>query len=346
MNILSNGDFEADWSEERSHRCLMFPVDGTPVEQEIGNIFTPPGWLTWFRHQEGVWSQPECRDSRAKNPDRMHSGNKGFLLFTFSRRHDGGLLQQAEVEPGTRLSLSAWAHAWSNHKDASQPEKFPHPDESRWSEGAGFEPFFAQAGSVQNENLRNFTFWVGIDPTGGTNPFADAVVWGRGAHIYNAFHEVPPVEAVAQAGTVTVFLRSQTLWPFKHNDAYWDDASLDVVEQHHIPLEPLERGKPREPYRRVYVLLPADAGKEWAHAAIEATWERSGYTIGRSADDAGIGDLDQRIVIAVNPEQWGAGEDGTGLEGFYQKHYPGIEYRPVMAETAEVLEQKLRLVHP
>jgi hypothetical protein len=338
MNTLRNGDFEADWSEENSHRCIVFPVGGQPFETQIGNIFTPPGWIAWFHHEEGVWSQPECRDARSKNPDRMHSGEKGFLLFTFHRKHDAGLMQQVDVESGTRLKFSAWAHAWSNHKDPSQPTKYPHPDDSRWSEGAGFQAYFAPEGSVDDDNLRNFTFWVGIDPTGGTNPFADSVVWGRGAHIYNVFHEVPPVETVAQSDTVTVFLRSRTLWPFKHNDAYWDDASMVAVEH---PVLPLDRGKPREQYKRVYVLLSSDAGREWAQAVAEATWNSKGYTIGRSADDAGIGDLDDRTVIAVNPDRWGSGEDGTGLEGFFAKYYPGVKYQPITAATPQELQQLL-----
>lgn len=228
-NLLNNGDFEADWSEEGSHRCLVYPTQGEPYQMERGNVFTPPGWITWFRHggpvehdaanQDG-WCQPEVRDAWITgDPVRVHSGQKGILFFTFWRIHDGGFLQRVRVEPGTCLRLSAWAHAWSSQSD-----------DPRHSEGAGTSPFFALEGEVQDDGARNFTFWVGIDPTGGTNPYADTVVWGRGAHIYNAYAKVPSVEAVSAAETVTVFLRSRTLWRFKHNDAYWDDAELTVVE--------------------------------------------------------------------------------------------------------------------
>jgi hypothetical protein len=346
MNILRNGDFEADWSEESSHHCLIFPVGNPPFEQDIGNIFTPPGWTTWFRHEDGNWSQPECRDARSSSPKRMHGGQKGFLLFTFSRKHDGGLMQTVQVTPGSRLRFSAWAHAWSNHKDPSQPIKFPHPDNPRWSEGAGFDSFFALEGSSDDDDIKNFTFWVGIDPRGGTDPFATTVVWGPGAHIYNGFHEVPAVEASAQSDSVTVFLRSRTLWPFKHNDAYWDDASLvRVGESSPGPIEgpqdTAERGKPREQYERVYVLLPPGSNKEWAKAVVDATWEERGYTVGGSADDAGIGDLDHRKVIAVNPQLWGPGADSSGLKGFFDTHYPGLEYVPITASTPAELAQAL-----
>ncbi len=243
-NLLRNGNFEADWSEEGSHRCLVFETDGTVLDTERGNIFTPPGWITWFKHGLPVehdpantvgWAQPEVRDAWAKDdeehggypgPDRSHGGRKGQLYFTFFRIHEGGFLQQVEVTPGTRIRLSAWAHAWSNMGTG------PNKDDPNWSdgEGVGDRAFFALEGEVEDGAAKNFTFWVGIDPTGGTNPYSDTVVWGRGAHIYNAYHEVPAVEATAQSDTVTVFVRSRSLWPFKHNDAYWDDVVLEMVE--------------------------------------------------------------------------------------------------------------------
>ncbi|MBL7063464.1 MAG: emp24/gp25L/p24 family protein [Anaerolineae bacterium] len=224
QELLKDGGFEADWGEEKSHRTLIFPKDKEPYEKDVGNIFTPPNWITWFYHDPGTWDQPEVRDAwKSGDPRRVHSGQKGMLLFTFWRRHDAGFLQQVQVTPGTKVRLTAWAHAWSNWHDGA------HPDDPRWSDGPGYEAGFALEGDVQGDNWRNFTFYVGIDPTGGTNPFADTVVWGQGAHIYNKYAQVPAAEATAQATVVTVFLRSKTLWPFKHNDAYWDDASLVVM---------------------------------------------------------------------------------------------------------------------
>ena len=115
-NLLRNEGFEADWGEEKSHRCLVFPKGKEPFETDVGNIFTPPGWVTWFRHDPGTSDQPEVRDAwKHIDPRRVHSGEKGVLLFTFFRRHDAGFLQQVPVTPGTRLRLTAWAHAWSNH---------------------------------------------------------------------------------------------------------------------------------------------------------------------------------------------------------------------------------------
>jgi len=421
-NWLKNGGFEADWGEEESHRCLVFPKGGEPREIDVGNIFTPPRWTMWFHHDPGTWDQPEVRDAWATHdPKRVHGGQKAILLFTFFRKHDAGFLQQVAVTPGAKLRLTAWAHAWSNHKDG------PHPDDGSWSEGPGYEAGFSLEGETPDSNWRNFTFYAGIDPTGGTDPFADTVVWGRGAHIYNEHAQVPTAEASAQADTVTVFLRSRTLWAFKHNDAYWDDAELILVDGDelevrlsHRPVSPkvgepvaiearsltsltdvrfvvrqpsgaelasgmvvvgrdgdwhtwtvttsplgevgphkvvfsaagdveatgvfesapapaLPRGRPRAQYARTYVLLPPDAGAAWALAVVDGAWDPHRYTIGSSADDAGIGDLDVRRVIAVNPERWPG-----DLRAFFKEHYSGVEYIPIEAANPEDLRSKLQ----
>jgi hypothetical protein len=431
-NLLRNGGFEADWGEERSHQVLVFRQPGRAGSAEVrDNIFTPPGWTTWFRHEPGTWDQPEVRDAWISgDSSRVHSGQKGVLLFTFFRRHDAGFLQQVDVVPGSRLRLTAWAHAWSNHGDPALPGRFPHSDDPRWSEGehVGYEHFFALEGTDElDDGDRNFTFTVGIDPTGGIDPYADTVVWAQGAHIYNAHRPVPSVEAVAQTEKVTVLLRSRTLWTFKHNDAYWDDArlealsvpvetrivcdpsgpqvgqqvgvtvtstgspenvGLDVTDPsgeplsvsevpgeprpggrvwrwifvpglegvHHVvftadrgarrlaettvdvqprPVEPW--GLPRSQYRRVYVLLPPGAGRDWAEAVLGSTaWERERWTVGGSADDAGIGALEDKRVVAVNPSGW-----PDDLEAFFRRYYPRVQYTEVVASTPVELRRRL-----
>jgi len=349
-NLLKNGDFEADWGDEKSHRCLIFPTSGSPQEKDVGNIFTPPEWLTWFRHEPGTWDQPEVRDAWKQNdPRRVQSGQKGMLLFTFFRKHDAGFLQQVQVAPGTKLRLTAWAHAWSNHNIEGHSDC---NDDGRCSCGVGREAAFILEGEAPelngdpwNDAIPNFTFYVGIDPTGGTNPLADTVVWGLGAHIYNKHAQVPAVEATAQADTVTAFLRSKTMWGFKRNDAYWDDVELVITGQEPTPptppTPPVEpdktRGQPRVQYDRTYILLPPDADTAWALAVVDGSWDQHRYTIGGSADDSGIGDLNTRRVIAVNPEKW-----PTDLCAFFEEHYPGVGYTFIKAKTPAELTQKLK----
>ena len=98
------------------------------------------------------------------------------------------------------------------------------------------------------------------------------------------------------------------------------------------------RGHPRTQYERTYVLLSPNADAAWARAVVAGAWNRKRYTIGGSADDAGIGDLDVRRVIAVNPQEW-AGSQSLG--DFFQQYYPGVEYKPITAATPAELAQKL-----
>jgi hypothetical protein len=108
-----------------------------------------------------------------------------------------------------------------------------------------------------------------------------------------------------------------------------------------VEKETVLRGLPRAQYDRTYVLLPPAAGREWATAVIDATWDGQRLTVGSSADDAGIGDLDSKRVIAVNPREWGDGEDGTGLRGFFERHYPGVKYESLEAPSPTSLRQQL-----
>jgi hypothetical protein len=101
------------------------------------------------------------------------------------------------------------------------------------------------------------------------------------------------------------------------------------------------RGKPRVQFERVYILLPPQAGREWLVAVADSTWEKYGYTMGRSPDDAGLGDLDNKTVVAINPEAWGQGEEGQGLKGFFAKYYPGVKYVTVEASSPDDLRQIL-----
>ena len=101
---------------------------------------------------------------------------------------------------------------------------------------------------------------------------------------------------------VTVFLRSITLWPFKHCDAYWDDAVLEVL---YAPEpEPECLGLPREDYARTVNVIPQDATSERAEEIFAACWANGRQTVTGSYDDAGIGDLTEKTaVLWTSPRQ-------------------------------------------
>jgi hypothetical protein len=65
-------------------------------------------------------------------------------------------------------------------------------------------------------------------------------------------------------------------------------------------------------------------------------WDEHRFTVGGSADDAGIGDLDARRVIAINPSDW-----ADDLETFFSSFYPDVVYVPAEAGTPDELIELL-----
>ena len=117
------------------------------------------------------------------------------------------------------------------------------------------------------------------------------------------------------------------------------DGDVDDVDLDDVATDEGARGLPRIQYKRTYVLLPPNADASWARAVVEATWDDERYTVGSSADDAGIGDLDRRRVLAVNPQEWAGTQS---LEDFFKEYYPGVTYKAIRAATPTELVQKLK----
>lgn len=221
---LRNGEFEGNWCRE-THDGHQYP-----------EVYVPEHWIAYWSEEDTVphdphnslgYVRPEMkvinRQPPFLDPPRINSGDRAYQYFKQWAIYDAGLYQTITgLMSGDRLELSGWAHAWSangSHDGADCSE----------GENVGCGPFYALEGSGGlDDAARNFTFHLGIDPTGGTDPWSSTVVWGQGAHIYNAYAPVPPVAVAADGPTVTVFLRSQVLWPFRNCDSYWDDIRLGI----------------------------------------------------------------------------------------------------------------------
>jgi len=113
---------------------------------------------------------------------------------------------------------------------------------------------------------------------------------------------------------------------------YLDDAPLPIPEPE--PCEGWTIG--REQYERTYVLMPPGCDDQWPMAAMAATWNDERFTVGGSADDAGIGP-EVRRVLAINDMLWH--DDGLGW--WFDEHYPGLEYVPLYADSPADLEDVL-----
>ena len=220
MPDLKNPSFEGSWWRK------------THVGQEFGEIFVPEKWTAYWKEgppvphdptNTGGYGRPEMhvinKEPPFLTPPRIYDGTRSLKFFTFYRIHDAGLYQQVPgFTLGDRVKVTGWAHAWSSTRDD------------------------AFTSDTDGDGAENFTFRVGIDPYGGTDPWSDAIVWGPGAHIYDTFEQIPPVEVSALAETITVFVRSSVLWPFKHCDAYIDGMELTVTNV--VPEPPTDYGYP------------------------------------------------------------------------------------------------------
>lgn len=215
-NLLVNGGFEGG-----SH------FEGAP-EVEV-----PDGWTAWYyegpvTHDEENnvgYARPEFKVIRARHPyldpPRIHEGSGAVLFFGTFKVVDAGYWQQVPVIRGARLRLTGWAHSWSSHDSD--------------------DPHFSQLATA--DDRINAAAQLGIDPRGGAMALGVDVVWGPPTYIYDHYAPVQPVEVVAQADFVTVFLRGRTMWPFRHNDFYFDAIKLEYVALP-VPTPPLPVNHP------------------------------------------------------------------------------------------------------
>jgi hypothetical protein len=87
--------------------------------------------------------------------------------------------------------------------------------------------------------------------------------------------------------------------------------------------------------------MPPDTSREWMLAVLESgVLEERRWSLGFSRDDAGVGDLDKRTVIAVNPSAW-----PEPVETWFALWYPGVVVRSVVAGSPDELGVALRALH-
>ncbi|MDX9954318.1 MAG: LysM peptidoglycan-binding domain-containing protein [Anaerolineae bacterium] len=218
-NLLVNGDFESGAGE------------AWPFQDGIPEVQIAPGWRAYYVDQRPAyaripdycapddqhcaWGRPEFRGtSTAEFAYRIHGGFLSQKYFSWNRQHEAGLYQQvSNIAPGTILRFQVYMQTWSCL-----------PGE-QWND--------CPTGHLSNQPAPMHTK-VGIDPTGGTNPWSPTVIWSPEKDAYDVY-TLFTVEATAQAGTVTVFTYSRADWPEPwpriSNDVYIDDASLVAIGQ-------------------------------------------------------------------------------------------------------------------
>jgi LysM repeat protein len=129
--------------------------------------------------------------------------------------HEAGLYQVVGgVKPGDRLRFSIFLEAWSTGNN---------------------DPFKSDLG--QRMNLQ-----IGIDPTGGNDPWSSNIVWTAPAESFDKFSQFV-VEAVAKNNVVSVWTRSLPVMPLQHVDVYADEASLTMVQPARAARAPVQSAR-------------------------------------------------------------------------------------------------------
>lgn len=191
-NLLVNPGFEGLYSKQCCENTNQFQPN-TPIDK----VQVSFGWTAWWVEPDASHPNHCTNCNPWSRPEfrystLIHSGSSSQFYFTSYAIHQAGVFQRVTgVKAGQRLQFSAYMQATST-KDNS------------------------------------FELKVGIDPTGGVNPFSRDVVWGPS---YSALGSwlLFSAEAVAQNSAVTVFTYSRPAWAHEFNSIYLDDASLIVT---------------------------------------------------------------------------------------------------------------------
>lgn len=171
-------------------------------------------WVAWWIEgsreevSQGYRLAPEYKAAfRSDYPgNRVRSGELAQQYFHSYGNFQGGVYQQVPNIPvGARLRFELWGMTWSC-------------DNQSKGNCAG-----ATSGDPSPMHFR-----IGIDPTGGTDPFSPEIVWSPEQNAYDDWHHFQ-VEAVAKNSTVTVWVYTYPDYRSQDNNVYLDDASLIIV---------------------------------------------------------------------------------------------------------------------
>ena len=231
-NLLVDGDFEAPppW----------------PLQDGAGDVYVAPGWQAYYLESAPSYVQvpsncsdtpirPACYWMRprfnyvdsAAFSNRVHGGVLAQKYFSDGRMHEAGLMQRVTgLKPGAALRFSIFMQAWQC-----------------------FDTNACGAKGIRSDQPGNMHLRVGMDPTGGTNPYSPDVVWSGEQAAFDRWVEFA-VQATVKADAVTVFTHSRAEWDFarQNNEVYLDDASLVVASGASGPgaAAPPSAGQPAE----------------------------------------------------------------------------------------------------
>lgn len=146
-------------------------------------------------------------------PGRVFSGKQSLSFFGFQRAIDAGIYQTINTNPGETCEASIWVQTWSANSEVG-------------TDGIAWHSDFAT-----QDQKDNSTWYIRIDPAGGTNAFRPDLVTTEfkfPAVPYDQWTEIR-TRFVASGSRTTVFYGNYRLWPLVHNDNYVDMARVRCV---------------------------------------------------------------------------------------------------------------------
>jgi len=299
--MLINGSFEGGWYHP-----------GSVPELQI-----PNGWEFWYADSSVPNPVDPADHSRFQRPevrvlpaDQLPADERGIFILDgdhtlkIFKGHGAWMARFSQVltlEPGAyRFTVNLWPDLIQGY-DGDRKVWASDPD--------------------GNDGLMRFWFdgtpddyWQSVPPPTGQQ---SAEHWRQFSLDFLADGEVE--------------LGIELMCPFAlHNSGFFADGwTLERVDD--VPDPQPCRGAPREQYERTYNVIVPRATTEQAVTIFRDAWERAFETVGGSADDAGIGDLDVRRVVIHGAEP---GLDQANFLEFYDEWYPGVDvtFRPLPGE--------------
>ena len=187
---------------------------------------TPAGWGPWWLLPPEKSGTPSWLNHVPTFDSHFIDGGLAARISSPFATHVAGLFQQVPVVEGEQYELSIEAQAWSSESD--------------------------EAGVIVDASDVNLQ--VGIDPTGGTDAESPIIMWSQIAQPVGKWQTLRVV-ATAEAGIMTVFIKSAPHLPKRQQATFWREGVLRPVGRYkrsvnvvgpgdtHIQLEP-ERPHP------------------------------------------------------------------------------------------------------
>ena len=184
--------------------------EGPYVNRGRSTLNTPAAWPLWATSPSGqVWQNrsdliyafPHTTAPQVLSFPASLNINGGFVTF------EAGVFQQVTVPNRANLqgSVNTWIQT-CNSRDANN----------------NFTGFPCGSSPASETFVR-----VGIDPNGGTDPYAPAIIWGPWIAPHDHWEQAN-VNATANGEAVTFFIATTQGWPADFNNRWFDNASLTV----------------------------------------------------------------------------------------------------------------------